>query len=59
MKQDIIREDLKSYLKENGIKAKFIAEKIGISPAMISYFINHKKKLSSASLILISNIIYN
>jgi|GEM_PF-5638159 len=28
MKQDVIREDLKNYLKENGIKSKFITQKI-------------------------------
>ncbi|AQS04012.1 helix-turn-helix domain-containing protein [Clostridium beijerinckii] len=59
MKQDVIREDLKNYLKENGIKSKFIAQKIGLSEGMISYFINGKKRLSSANLILISNIIYS
>jgi len=59
MKQDIVREDLKNYLKENGIKAKFIANKIGISAVMISYFINGKKRLSSNNLVLISEIIYS
>lgn len=59
MSQEVIREDLKKYLKENGIKNKFIAEKIDISTAMISYFLNGKKRLSSKYLKKISNIIYD
>lgn len=59
MRQDVIREDLKNYLKDNGIKSKFIAKKIGLSEGMISYFINGKKRLSSNNLILISEIIYS
>lgn len=58
MQQETIREDLKNYLKENGIKSKWIAEKLNLSPAMISYFINGKKRLSSVNLNLISSIIY-
>ena len=58
MTQESIRNDLKNYLKENGIKNKFIAEKIDLSPSMISYFINGKKRLSANKLNLISNIIY-
>lgn len=59
MNQNTIREDLKKYLEDNGIKNKFIANKIGLSESMISYFLNGKKRLSSASLDLISNIIYS
>lgn len=58
MNQDTIRNDLKQYLEDNGIKNKFIAKQIGLSESMISYFLNGKKRLSSTSLNLISNIIY-
>ncbi|NRT88893.1 helix-turn-helix domain-containing protein [Clostridium beijerinckii] len=59
MNQDTIRNDLKKYLEDNGIKNKFIAKQIGLSESMISYFLNGKKRLSSNSLNLIYNIIYN
>lgn len=59
MLQEVIREDLKKYLKENGIKNKFIAEKIEISTAMISYFINGRKNLSSTYIKKIEDIIYS
>jgi len=59
MSQEVIREDLKKYLKENGIKNKFIAQKIQLSTAMISYFLNGKKGLSSNYLNKISDIIYD
>jgi predicted transcriptional regulator len=58
MTQESIRNDLKNYLKDNGIKNKFIAQKIGLSEGMISYFINGKKNLSSNRLNSISDIIY-
>ncbi|UYZ34173.1 helix-turn-helix transcriptional regulator [Clostridium beijerinckii] len=59
MNQDTIRNDLKKYLEDNGIKNKFIAKQIGLSESMVSYFLNGKKRLSSTSLNLIYNIIYN
>lgn len=58
MTQESIRNDLKNYLKDNGIKSKFIAQKIGLSEGMISYFINGKKNLSTKHLNSIYNIIY-
>lgn len=59
MNQDEIRKDLKEYLKNNGVKSKFIALKLELSPAMISYFINNKKGLSSNYLQQICRIIYS
>jgi len=59
MNQEIIRKDLKEYLKKNGIKNKFIAEQIELSASMISYFISGKKGLSSNYLRKIEGIIYN
>lgn len=56
--QEKIRKDLKKYLKENGVKAIFIADKIELSSAMISYFLNGKKDLSLTHLKNISKIIY-
>lgn len=41
-----IREQAKKYLEENGIKQNFIARKLDISDAMMSYYLNNKKNLS-------------
>ena len=59
MLQDTIRNDLKQYLEDNGIKSKWFAGKIGLSESMMSYFLNGKKRLSPINLNLISNIIYS
>lgn len=41
-----IREQAKLYLEENGIKQNFIARKLNISDAMMSYYLNNHKNLS-------------
>jgi len=41
-----IREQTKQYLEDNGIKQNFIARKLNISDAMMSYYLNNHKNLS-------------
>lgn len=41
-----IRQQAKQYIEENGIKQCFIARKLEISDAMMSYYLNDKKNLS-------------
>lgn len=42
-----IRQQAKQYIEENGIKQCFIARKLDISDAMMSYYLNNHKNLSS------------
>lgn len=44
--QENIRQQAKQYIVENGIKQNFIARKLEISDAMMSYYLNDKKNLS-------------
>lgn len=37
-----LRVKLINYIKENGIKKQFVAEKIGIPPSKLSYFLHGK-----------------
>lgn len=41
-----IRQQAKQYIEENGIKQCFIARKLEVSDAMMSYYLNDKKNLS-------------
>lgn len=41
-----IRQQAKNYIKSNGIKQCFIAERLDISDAMMSYYLNNHKNLS-------------
>lgn len=42
-----IRQATKEYLEKNGIKQNFIARKLNISDAMMSYYLNNHKNLSN------------
>lgn len=44
--QENIRQQAKQYIVENGIKQNFIARKLNISNAMMSYYLNNHKNLS-------------
>lgn len=41
-----VRQATKQYLESNGIKQNFIARKLEISDAMMSYYLNNHKNLS-------------
>ncbi len=45
--KETLRQQVNDFIKENGIIAKHIAKKIGISPAMLCYFRHGKKNLST------------
>lgn len=45
-----VREKTRQYLKDNGIKQKFVAKQIGITPAMFSYYLNDHKNLSDGKI---------
>lgn len=40
------RERLKKYISENGVRQDFIAQKIGVSKAMITLYLQNKRNLS-------------
>lgn len=52
-----VREQAKLYLEENGIKQNFIARKLDISDAMMSYYLNDKKNLSNEKELQLQKII--
>lgn len=43
--QEFVRDELKKYLKENGVKAKFVATKMNVSEATMSYFLKKNNNL--------------
>ena len=51
--QDEIRNELKNFLKEKGIKNKKVAEKVMLSDQTISMFLHEKRELSHRKLVLI------
>ncbi len=42
----MVGKDIKSYLKENGIKQNFVAQKIGIPATTLNSMLSEKQKLS-------------
>lgn len=52
-----IRQQAKNYIKSNGIKQNFIARKLEVSDAMMSYYLNDKKNLSSEKELELQKII--
>ena len=45
-----VRRKTREYLRDNGIKQNFIARKIGITPGMLSYYLNGHKNLSEKNI---------
>tara|TARA_R110002012_G_C11459235_1_gene592598 strand:- start:552 stop:719 length:168 start_codon:yes stop_codon:yes gene_type:complete len=39
-------ETVKNRIKQKGLKKSFVAEKIGVTNVMFSYFLNDKRNLS-------------
>lgn len=52
-----IREQAKNYIEQNGIKQNFIARKLEISDAMMSYYLNGHKNLSNEKELQLKQII--
>lgn len=49
--------DYKKVIKESGLMQKYIADKIGVSPTMLSLFLHNKKKLSEDRLIMLEDVL--
>lgn len=47
---DFVMNELKSYLKNKGIKNKHVAEKVGLSNTSISLFLQGKRELARSKL---------
>lgn len=52
----MVRENIAAYVKNNGIKQKFIADNIGISPSAVSQFLNGEREISAEEYINICNL---
>lgn len=52
-----MREELKDYLKNNGIKQKFIAEQLNVSTSLISRYLQGTRTLSAEKEFLLKQII--
>lgn len=57
--QEVYRQKLINYCRENGIKYKYIAKRLDISNAYISYFVNNKRNFSEDLLKKLNSIIDN
>lgn len=54
---EIYRKKVLKYLEDNGIKQKWIAEKIGITPAYLCMWLKSKRDFNSMKLKQINNIL--
>ena len=52
----MVRENIATYVKNNGIKQKFIADNIGISPSAVSQLLNGEREISAEEYINICNL---
>lgn len=52
----MVRENIAAYVKSNGIKQKFIADNIGISPSAVSQLLNGEREISAEEYINICNL---
>ena len=52
----MVRENIAAYVKQNGIKQKFIADNIGISPSAVSQLLNGDREISAEEYINICNL---
>jgi plasmid maintenance system antidote protein VapI len=48
---------LKNYLEENGVKASFIAKKIGVSKQHLSNYIHERYQLSESKIHRLNDLI--
>lgn len=56
-KQQEIRQMLNTYIAETGVKAKFIADKLGVHESVISVFRKGKRDLYPETLNAIENFL--
>ncbi|NME94593.1 helix-turn-helix transcriptional regulator [Clostridium cochlearium] len=54
---EIYRKKVLKYLEDNGIKQKFLAEKIGITPAYLCMWLRGKRDFGNKLLKQINNIL--
>ena len=47
---DLVRDNLEVYVKEKGVKYKYIAEQIGISESMLCHWRKGRKELGEIKL---------
>ena len=52
----MVRKNIAAYVKQNGIKQKFIADNIGISPSAVSQLLNGDREISAEEYISICNL---
>lgn len=52
----MVRENIAAYVKQNGIKQKFIADNIGLSPSAVSQLLNGDREISAEEYIKICNL---
>ena len=52
----MVRENIAAYVKNNGIKQKFIADNIGISPSAVSQLLSGDREISAEEYISICNL---
>ncbi|MFL0194432.1 helix-turn-helix domain-containing protein [Clostridium sp. WILCCON 0269] len=57
MTNENVKERLKNYLRERGVRNNFIAEKVGLSDTTICLFLKGKRLLSDKKLKLIEDLI--
>ena len=54
---EIYRKKVKQYIKDNGIKQKWIAEKMEITPAYLCMWLRNKRNFGNKLLKRINNIL--
>lgn len=57
IKQKTIADETKCFLNISGLKAKFVAEQVGIDEQTFSKFVNHRLALSNAQLATLINYV--
>lgn len=53
----MVGKNIKSYLKENGIKQNFVAQKIGIPATTLNSMLSEKQKLPADTYFSICNVL--
>ncbi|CDI50394.1 helix-turn-helix transcriptional regulator [Clostridium tetani] len=56
---EIYRIKLKQYIKENGLKQRFLAKKLGITEQYLCMFLRNKRDFGNKLLKQINNILNN
>ena len=53
LEQSNVADDTREFLKDSGLKSKYVAAKVGIDEQSFSKFLNHKLALSERQLLLL------